>query len=52
MKSGIMTILGIILFCAFVYGMYWVFKTVSYSIFYEAMVEQTIIDLVKPEYLK
>ena len=47
-----MTILAIILSCALIYGVYWVFKTVSYSIFYEAMVEQTIIEMIKPEYLK
>ena len=52
MKSTIMTVLGVILFCVVIYGMYWVFKTVSYSIFYESMVEQTIIEMVKPEYLK
>jgi hypothetical protein len=43
-------ITAIILFC--LYGMYWIFKTVSYVIFYESMVKNTIQEMVKEEYLK
>lgn len=45
------TIVGIVLFCAVLYGFYWVFKTVSYEIFYESMVEETVRELVKEEAL-
>lgn len=30
------------LLCPFLYGCYWVAKTVSYNVFYEDMVEETI----------
>ena len=33
----------------FIYGAYWVAKTVSYSIFYEDMVKVTITEMVKDE---
>ncbi len=52
MKSAISTILGLILFCAVIFGMYWVFKTVSYTLFYDAMVQETVREMVKSEYLK
>lgn len=45
-------IFGLTFFCAVTYGMYWVFKTVSYEIFYEDMVIETIKEQVKPEYIK
>lgn len=35
-----------------VYGCYWIGKSVSYAIFYESMVEQTVREMVKPEYLR
>ena len=35
-----------------VYGCYWIAKSMSYAIFYEGMVEQTIREMVKPEYLR
>jgi hypothetical protein len=50
--KGIFGIAGVALICGFIYGSYWVAKTVSYSFFYESMVENTVRDLVKPEYLK
>ena len=34
------------------YGSYWIFKTVSYQLFYEKMVKQTITEMVKPETLR
>lgn len=36
-----------VLFCGFVYGSYWVAKTVSYNIFYEDMVIETVKEQVK-----
>jgi len=44
-------VLGISAFILFVAGMYWLVKNVSYWIFYEDMVRETIIQMVKPEYL-
>lgn len=35
-----------------IYGIYWVTKTGSYWLFYEDMVKQTVIEMVKPEALK
>ena len=51
-KEVIMYIVGLIVVCAFVYGLYYVGKTVSYSIFYEDMVEQTIQEQVQKKCLK
>jgi len=43
---------SLVISCLFIYGCYWIAKTVSYSIFYEDMVKQTIIEMVEPESLK
>jgi len=51
MQVGV-SIIGTLIFCVFLYGTYWVAKNVSYAIFYEDMVQQTITEMVKPEYLK
>jgi hypothetical protein len=46
-------LIGIIaIMVGFIYGGYWIAKTVSYSFFYEDMVEETIKEMVKPEALK
>ena len=37
---------------AFIYGAYWMAKTVSYNLFYEDMVRQTVAEMVQPEALK
>lgn len=42
----------IFLFLISLYGAYWVAKNVSYALFYEDMVQETIREMVKPEYLK
>jgi hypothetical protein len=52
LKIAGMIIVGLILWAACMYGSYWVVKTLSYSFFYESMVQDTIRELVKPEYLK
>ena len=44
----ILTIVAIAPFC---YGAFWLKKTPSYSWAYEDMVEQTVREMVKPEYL-
>jgi len=44
--------LSIVLFCGLIYGMYWCGKTFSYAIFYEDMVEFTIVEQVKTSCLK
>ncbi len=51
MKDLMAIIAGLILIIAFIYGMYWIAKTVSYSIFYEDMVIETIRDTVNQKYL-
>jgi hypothetical protein len=45
-------VIGLCAVCLITYGMYWLFKTISYEIFYESMVQETIREMVKPEYLK
>lgn len=42
----------LMVFCVFLYGSYWIAKTVSYKLFYESMVESSITEMVKPECLK
>ena len=44
-------VVGLMVFCALSYGMYWVFKTISYGIFYESMVIETLHSVVKAECL-
>jgi len=46
------SVAGLTLFCGILYGSYWVAKTVSYSLFYEDMVKQTVIEMVRPESLR
>ena len=52
LKLAGMIIIGVILGAALMYGSYWIAKTLSYSFFYESMVQETIRELIKPEYLK
>lgn len=49
-KVGI-TIVALSTFCLFLYGSYWVAKTVSYQLFYEDMVQDTVREMVKTEAL-
>lgn len=37
---------------AIMYGCYWVAKTVSYTFFYESMVQETVREMVKQDSLK
>jgi len=48
----LLSIVGIVVFIFFIYGCYWVVKTVSYGVFYEDMVKSTVIEMVNPEVLK
>lgn len=53
MRYGwIKSLMGLLVSLLFLYGVYWVTKTVSYEIFYEDMVKRTVRELVKPEALK
>lgn len=52
LKSIGIIIGAILLAISVVYGCYWVAKSMSYAIFYESMVEQTVREMVKPEYLR
>jgi len=51
MKNGLTFVVGAIISIAVIYGMYWVTKTVSYKVFYQSMVQDTVRQMVKPEYL-
>ena len=51
MKQAGLFIVGVIVFFLFTYGCYWALKTVSYTIFYEDMVRETVREMVKPEHL-
>lgn len=44
--------IAIFILCGWIYACYWIAKNVSYFVFYEDMVEQTIKDTVKQEALK
>ena len=52
MKDTLTAVLGLALTCCVLYGCYWLAKTVSYAVFYEGMVEQTVRDMVKPDALR
>ena len=43
---------AILLISGFIYGGYWIAKTVSYSVFYEDMVQATVTEMVKKDSLK
>ena len=45
-------LMGLILALSILYGMYWLAKTVSYQVFYEDMVQETVQEMVKEEYLR
>ncbi len=51
-KDIAMVIGSILALCFIIYFSYWVVKTISYSVFYESMVEDTVREMVKPEYLR
>lgn len=51
-KTIILGILALVLAAMFVYGILWAEKTITYAHLYQELVEQTITDMVKPEYLK
>jgi len=45
-------VVGAIVSAAMIYGVYWIGKTLSYAIFYESMVRQTVLEMVKAGALK
>ena len=52
MKYIASIIIGIMATYFLVYGFYWIGKTVSYKIFYEDMVQQTIVEMVDTKALR
>ena len=52
MKDIALGALGLALICVFIYGCYFVAKNVSYSLFYEDMVRQTVQEMVNEKSLK
>ena len=52
LKEVVSLVLGITLALGIIYGCYWAAKTVSYSFFYEDMVQRTVTQMVKSESLK
>ena len=52
MKDLFHVILGTVISLAVVYGIYYFFKTISYWLFYEGMVKNTIIEIVKQSALR
>ena len=52
MKKTILGMLILLASCAFVYGLFVTGKILSYQFMYKDMVQQTIKETVKPEYLK
>ncbi len=52
MKDILWFVIGFAAFLLVAFGLYWLIKNVSYWIFYEDMVRETITQMVKPEYLK
>lgn len=52
MKEIVGAVMVAILVLILIYGMYCIGKTISYNIFYEDMVQQTVRELVKPESLQ
>lgn len=51
MRDLILGLVGFFALIALIYGGYWVGKNVSYWVFYEDMVIETIKEQVKPQYL-
>jgi len=51
LKAVLLVVLYATITLFVVYAVWWVAKTGSYVFFYEAMVQETIREMVKPEYL-
>lgn len=49
--KGISILAVICLMGGFVFGCYWLAKRLSYEWWYESMVQETVREMVKPEYL-
>ena len=52
MKAIVTYLAGAVLTAALIVGTYWLAKHVSYWLWYDAMVKETIQEMVKPEALK
>jgi len=51
-KTIALIIAGVVAFCLIMYGCYWVVKSVSYTLFYEDMVQETVREMVRANALK
>lgn len=51
MKVVLYSLFSIIMILCIAYGVYWVFKSFSYTIFYQGMVQETIREMVDQKYL-
>lgn len=52
LRDYLLIIAALVIFCAVIYGFYYIGKAVSYSFFYEDMVQDSIEELVKGGCLK
>lgn len=52
MKALLVMVLYLIFSVAIIYGCWWIGKTISYKIFYEAMVQKEIHEMVKDSCLQ
>jgi uncharacterized membrane protein YwzB len=52
LKSFAQGFLGLIFALIFFYVSWWVVKSISYGLFYQSMVRDTITEMVRPEALK
>ena len=51
-KEFLLLFLGLVVSFNVLYGAFWVAKNVSYALFYQEMVQQTVRDMVKDSALK
>ena len=51
-RAVLLSLAALILITEIVYGCYWMIKSLSYFFFYEGFVQQTVREMIKPEYLK
>jgi len=52
MKNVLIWIAILATVCLLIWGGWWLAKTVSYKLWYEDMVKETITEMIKPEALK
>jgi type II secretory pathway component PulC len=45
-------IIFVLIIISFIFGLYYLKRTINYNLYYKGQVEQTVKEMVKPEYLK